>query len=151
MASDEMDTIGYAISFRLGAETLVKHSSKDAGCADIRDIIPFYALTGFSIENGLKAALEFKKASKGLKWSHSHDLSGLLRMCKDVGLIVAPEVNSFVDELSPHHMEHHFRYPQKAGEVDLPKAANALALVESLLNDVFQFIEGPIRLLRENG
>jgi hypothetical protein len=146
--SDEMDTIGYAISFRIGAEALAPFVTVDGSKNEKNLVLSFYLLAGFSIENGLKSVLEFSRTDRSLRWAHSHDLSKLLRICRDAGFIVAPEVATFVDTISTHHKEHHFRYPQKAGEANLPNGREALALLEYLLSDAFQFIRGPVRLLR---
>jgi hypothetical protein len=72
-ASDEVDTIAYAVSFLKGAERLA--DTEWDGNHPL--VVPFYALVGFALENGLKAALEHRAVDRSLKWLHSHDLQGL--------------------------------------------------------------------------
>jgi hypothetical protein len=146
--SNEMDTIAWAVATRLGAEALaLADPDKRSEDGHIRHLLPFFLLVGFAIENGLKAALEYTNLDRSTKWSNSHDLSRLMRLCRDRGFILAPHVASFVDDISMHHQEHHFRYPQKAGEANLPSAETALVLLEALLSDAFNFIRGPVELL----
>jgi hypothetical protein len=147
--SNEMDTIAWAVSTRLGAEALaLADQDKRPEEGRIRHLLPFFLLVGLAIENGLKAALEYTKLDDSSpKWTNSHDLSRLMRHCRDRGFILAPEVAQFVDDISMHHKEHHFRYPQKADEANLPSAETVLVLLETLLSDAFNFIRGPVELL----
>ena len=53
--SDEIDTIAYAVSFMEAAKLLADTEWEDNHPL----IVPFYMLIGFSLENALKAVLEF--------------------------------------------------------------------------------------------
>ena len=53
--SDEMDTIAYAVSFMEASKKLAETEWEDNHPL----IVPFYLLIGFSLENALKAVLEF--------------------------------------------------------------------------------------------
>jgi hypothetical protein len=100
--SDEMDTIGYAISFRIGAEALAPSVTVDGSKNEKNLVLSFYLLVGFSVENALKSVLAFTRTDQSLRWAHSHNLSKMLRMCRDARFIVAPEVATFVDTIASH-------------------------------------------------
>jgi hypothetical protein len=82
--SDEMDTIAYAVSFLEAAKRLAEAEWEDNHPL----IVPFYMLIGFSLENALKAVLEFNGSNTTTKWSHSHDLQKLRLLAEhhDFGL-----------------------------------------------------------------
>src|SRR5258705_10885678 len=82
-------------------------------------VVPFYALVGFALENGLKAALEHRAVDRSLNWFHSHDLQKLRDLARQEGLYLLPKLDALIDDLAVHHKEHHFRYPQKARSADL--------------------------------
>jgi hypothetical protein len=140
--SDEIDTIAYAVAFLEGAKRL----AGDAWDEKLPLVIPFYALIGFSVENGLKAALEHRGVDRSIHWFHSHDLTRLRGLAWDQGLRFLPNINEFIDNLSPQHKEHHFRYPQNARSADLLKADTALILTDAMLRMVFDFIDGHARV-----
>jgi hypothetical protein len=77
-------------------------------------IVPFYLLIGFSLENALKAVLEFNASNKSTNCFHSHDLRKLREIAATHGFRLGPDLREFIDHLSPLHKDHHFRYPQKA-------------------------------------
>ena len=67
--SDEIDTVAYAVSFMKAAKRLAE--GKEEWEDNHSLIVPFYMLIGFSLENALKAVLEFNGSDPGTKWSHS--------------------------------------------------------------------------------
>jgi hypothetical protein len=71
--SDEIDTMAYAVSFLAAAERLAEADWTD----NHPRVVPFYALVGFALENGLKAVLEYRAVDRSLNWFHSHDLQKL--------------------------------------------------------------------------
>jgi hypothetical protein len=141
--SDEIDTIAYAVSF-YGAAGMI--SSGDEWEDNAPMIVPFYMLIGFSLENGLKAVLEHRAVSRSENWSHSHDLIYLRRLAEEQGFALSVELIDFVDHLSPLHKQHQFRYPQKAETAQLFKPKPALEFTDSLLQQAFHFIGGPMRM-----
>lgn len=142
--SDEMDTIAYAVSFMQAATVLSKSDDKWGDNHAL--IVPFYMLIGFALENGLKAVLEFKSVDRSLKWFHSHDLAQLLDLAKKQGLVLPKKHEDFALHLSQAHVEHHFRYPQKADVAFLLKPPTAVVLTEEIMTKVFLFIGGPQRV-----
>jgi hypothetical protein len=109
-------------------------------------IVPFYMLIGFSLENALKAVLEFNGSDSGTKWSHSHDLQKLRLLAEHHDFILSDDLREFVDHLSPLHKDHHFRYPQKAETAHLLKPIAATELTERLLVEAFLAIDGAKRM-----
>lgn len=140
--SDEIDTIAYAVSF-LDAARLVGGDGRFRDNAPM--VVPFYMLIGFSLENGLKAALEYSE-SLNRKWSHSHDLTYLRKLAEDQSLKFRAEAAEFIDCLSPLHQEHHFRYPQKAAIAELHQPGYAIEMTNGILSLIFMFVEGPSRI-----
>jgi hypothetical protein len=58
-----------------GSDAPVGSGPQQASPAAARlGVVPFYALVGFALENGLKAALEHRAVDRSLNWFHSHDL-----------------------------------------------------------------------------
>jgi hypothetical protein len=98
------------------------------------------------LENGLKAALEHRAVDRSLKWFHSHDLQMLRDLTRKEGLFLLPNADALIDELSIHHKEHHFRYPQKARRSELTKPSTAVILTDAILRMVFDFIDGHARV-----
>jgi hypothetical protein len=142
--SNEIDTVAYAVNLWSAATVLSKiiPNGKHHPLS-----IAFFLLIGFSIENALKAVIEYKKPVIAGGWSRSHDLTRLRQITEDQGFIIAnASVVRFIDALSPLHREHQFRYPQKAGIANLIGAQSAAQLVDELLNDVFEFVDSPDRL-----
>jgi HEPN domain-containing protein len=70
-----------------------------AGVAD--SILGFHAQQ--AVEKSLKAVL----ASRGIEFPYTHDLDGLLELCRTRGLDVPPELDG-VDRLAPYGV--HMRY-----------------------------------------
>jgi hypothetical protein len=141
--SDEIDTIAYAVSFLEAAKVLAPQTMGDNHTL----IVPFYALIGFSLENGLKALLEHGKVEPRTKWFHSHDLSALRNLVEEeLGIELREGSAQFIDHLSTPHLEHHFRYPQKADRVELNKPPAAVDLTERILISIFLQIDGPARI-----
>ena len=91
--SDEMDTIAYAASFLGAAERLAETEWTDNHTL----IVPFYMLIGFSLENGLKAVLEFSGTDRSLNWFHSHDLTKLRQLAEGKGLTLDQDQAMFID------------------------------------------------------
>lgn len=108
--------------------------------------MPFYALIGFALENGLNAALEHHAVDRSLKWFQSHDLQMLRDLAKQESLCFKPNANALIDDLAVHHKEHHFRYPQKARSAELMKPASVVILADAVLRTAFDFIDGQSRL-----
>ena len=140
--SDETDTIAYAVSFLQAARRLSGPQWEDNHPL----VVPFYMLIGFSVENGLKAVLEFRKTDNSLRWSKSHDLTHLRQLCADRYFFLDFAQVDFVDELSPMHFEHHFRYPQKAGVATLPQPGVAIHFTNAILRSAYRLIGGNSRL-----
>jgi hypothetical protein len=142
-ASDEIDTMAYAVSFQQAAELI----SKSTNWTDNHGlIVPFFALIGFSLENGLKAVLEHRKVDHSLKWFHSHDLLKLRDLVRNEGLWFLPGMDALIDAMAAHHLEHHFRYPQKARSVELAMPPEVAFLTEAILRMAFDFIDGHSRI-----
>jgi hypothetical protein len=141
-ASDEVDTMAYAVSFLQAAERLADTEWE----GNHAFVVPFYALIGFALENGLKAALEHRAVDRSLKWSHSHDLQKLRDLTRKEGLYLVPNADALIDSLAVHHKEHHFRYPQKARQVELTKPSTVVILTDAVLRMVFDFIDGHARI-----
>lgn len=102
--SDEIDTMAYAVSFLQAAEVISKTDWSDNHPL----VVPFFALIGFSIENGLKAVLEHRKVDRSLNWFHSHDLQKLRDLARQEGLWILPNIDALIDDLIVPHREHHF-------------------------------------------
>jgi hypothetical protein len=129
--SDEIDTVAYAVSFMKAAKCLAGGEEEWEDNHSL--IVPFYMLIGFSLENALKAVLEFNGSDPGTKWSHSHDLQKLRLLAEHHDFVLSDDLREFVDHLSPLHKDHHFRYPQKAEAAHLLKPIAATELTESYL------------------
>jgi len=140
--SDEIDTIAYAVSFMEASKRLADTEWEDNHPL----IVPFYLLIGFSLENALKAVLEFNASNKSTNWSHSHDLRKLREIAETHDFRLNSDLREFVDHLSPLHKDHHFRYPQKAQIAHLLKPPSAVLLTEQLLTEAFLAIDGARRI-----
>jgi hypothetical protein len=141
--SDEIDTIAYSVSYLQAAKILAERGIEDNGSL----IVPFYALIGFSLENGLKAVLEFLKVEPRSDWFYSHDLTALRKCVEAKAEVEFSDVAAeFIDHLSTPHREHHFRYPQKATQMALNKPPAAIEMTERLLISIFEAINGPSRV-----
>jgi HEPN domain-containing protein len=97
------------------------------GVAD--SILGFHAQQ--AVEKSLKAAL----ASQGIEFPYTHDLDGLLELCRTNGLDVPQELDG-VDRLAPYGV--HMRYGTSRGapldrEQALRWAASATAWAQSLI------------------
>jgi hypothetical protein len=110
--SDETDTVAYAVSFMKAAKRLAEGEEEWEDNHSL--IVPIYMLIGFSLENALKAVLEFNGSDPGTKWPHSHDLQKLRLLAEHHDFVLSDDLREFVDHLSPLQKDHHFRYPQKA-------------------------------------
>jgi hypothetical protein len=142
--SDEIDTVAYAVSFMKAAKCLAGGEEEWEDNHSL--IVPFYMLIGFSLENALKAVLEFNGSDPGTKWSHSHDLQKLRLLAEHHDFVLSDDLREFVDHLSPLHKDHHFRYPQKAETAHLLKPIAATELTERLLVGAFLAIDGAKRM-----
>src|SRR5260370_21512101 len=138
--SDEIDTVAYAVSLMKAAKRLAEGEEEWEDNHSL--IVPFYMLIGFSLENALKAVLEFNGSDPGTKWSHSHDLQKLRVFAEGQDFVLSEDLREFVDHLSPLHKDHHFRYPQKAETAHLLKPIAATELTERLLVGAFLAIDG---------
>ena len=114
--SDEIDTIAYAVSFLRAATKLSDLRWEDNHPL----VIPFYMLIVFSIENGFKANL----SSSGMQNVH---WDGRTRMiwpcsgnCARIEWRFLTNRNRISREAFAGCIKYtHFRYPQKAGVVEL--------------------------------
>lgn len=140
--SDEIDTMAYAVSFLQAAEVISKSDWSDNHPL----VVPFFALIGFSIENGLKAVLEHRKVDRSLNWFHSHDLQKLRDLARQEGLWILPNVDALIDDLNVPHSEHHFRYPQKARTAELLNPQTVVILTDAMLRMAFDFIGAHARI-----
>jgi hypothetical protein len=141
--SDEIDTVAYAVSYLEAAKVLATQKMDDNHSL----IVPFYGLIGFSLENGLKALLEHGKVEPRNKWFHSHDLSALRNLAEEkLGFEFQEARAQFIDHLSKPHLEHHFRYPQKADRIDLNRPPAAVELTERIMIAIFLRIDGRARI-----
>jgi hypothetical protein len=131
-----IDKLAYAVALLDGAKRI--HSSEPG--ADISRIgIPFYLLIGFSIENGLKALLQFQgQHQRALQ--RSHDLADLLAKTDGLRERLWPGTVKDVEHLSCYHKEYWFRYPERAATADVFKAQSACMLVDHLLAQVAHMI-----------
>jgi len=102
--SDEIDTVAYAVSFMKAAKRLAEGEEEWEDNHSL--IVPFYMLIGFSLENALKAVLEFNGSDPGTKWSHSHDLQKLRLLAEHHDFVLSDDLREFVDHLSPLHKDH---------------------------------------------
>lgn len=123
-----IEKLSWAVGLMRGAERIVV-ADRNTPINEIA--LPFYLLIGFSIENALKAYLQFRSAMGGL--NRSHDLNKLLDASLDAGLNLPDEIAYFIRELRDSHADFTFRYPEKAGWVSLFKAEPALRLTNNLL------------------
>jgi hypothetical protein len=133
--SDEIDTVAYAVSFMEAAKRLAETEEEWEDNHSL--IVPFYMLIGFSLENALKAILEFNGSDPETKWSRSHDLQKLRLLAEHHDFVLSDDLREFVDHLSPLHKDHHFRYPQKAETAHLLNPIAATKLAERLLVERF--------------
>lgn len=140
--SDETHTIAYAVSFLIAARRLSGPEWENNHPL----VVPFYMLIGFSIENGLKAVLEYHQEDRRQKWANSHDLTHLRVLCAERCLFLDPAQIDFIDGLSPMHLEHHFRYPQKAGVAMLLQPGIVCWMTNMILRTAFRKIGGTARL-----
>ncbi|MCA6109611.1 hypothetical protein [Bradyrhizobium cenepequi] len=130
-----IDKLAYAVALLDGARRI--HSS--APREDISRIgIPFYLLIGFSIENGLKALLQFQ--GRQFERKRTHDLAYLLAMTDGLRERLWPGTVEDVEHLSRYHKEFWFRYPERAGTADVYKAETACMMVNHLLAEVAHII-----------
>jgi hypothetical protein len=81
-----IDRLAYARSLLDGAGRIA-FTAKDEPISTIG--IPFYLLIGFSIENSLKAFLDYKKYPHG-SWLRSHDLADLTDRSLENDLRLSP-------------------------------------------------------------
>ena len=109
--SAAIGTMAYAVSFLQAAECLANTDWTD----NYPLVVPFYALDGFALENGLKAALEHRAVDRSLNWFHSHDLQKLRDLARHEGLYLVPDADALIDDLAIHHKEHHFATRKKRG------------------------------------
>jgi hypothetical protein len=101
--------------------------------------IPFYLLIGFSIENGLKALLQFQGQHQR-ELQRSHDLTDLLSKADGLRERLWPGAAKDVEHLSRYHKEFWFRYPERAALADVYKAETACMLVNHLLVEIAHLI-----------
>jgi hypothetical protein len=62
------------------------------------------------------------------------------------GVSFHPDVDALIDQMALAHLEHHFRYPQKAATVTLLKPPTVVVILNDMLETVFFSIDGHIRI-----
>jgi hypothetical protein len=134
-----IDRLAYARSLLDGAGRIA-FTAKDEPISTIG--IPFYLLIGFSIENSLKAFLDYKKYPHG-SWLRSHDLADLTDRSLENDLQLQDQIVKFVKNVSRYHKEFWFRYPEKAGVADVNISPEALYATEMLFRSVFDSTDAP--------
>ncbi|MGY3347105.1 MULTISPECIES: hypothetical protein [unclassified Bradyrhizobium] len=135
-AEFHIDKLAYAVALLDGPKRI--HSS--APGEDISRIgIPFYLLIGFSIENGLKALLQFQGQHQPAL-QRSHDLADLLAKADGLRERLCPGAAKDAEHLSRYHKEYWFRYPERATTADVYKAESACMMVGHLLVEVAHLI-----------
>ena len=70
----------------------------------------------------------------------------LRQLAEGEGLTLDQDQIRFIDELSPMHKQHHFRYPQKAAIAVLMKPPSAVIMTDMILRSAFLLFGGPFRL-----
>jgi hypothetical protein len=130
-----VDKLAWAIGLLDGARRLASTAQTTSEIG-----MSFFLLLGFSVENALKAHLEKKGEPPG-KWERSHDLTDLFDKASARGLAPIDGVEAFVRALSPYHKDFVFRYPEKAGTVDLFKPASSIDATNELCAAVFQHLD----------
>jgi hypothetical protein len=136
--STEIDTIAYAVSYSEAAGLVARSTDWENNQGMI---VPFFGLIGFALENGLKAVLEYRSVDRSLKWFHSHDLNQLRDLTRKEGLWLLPNMDALIEHLAPYHVEHHFRYPQKARTAELAMPPTVVAVTDGTLRMIFDFID----------
>ena len=134
-----IDRLAYARSLLDGAGRIA-FTAKDEPISTIG--IPVYLLIGFSIENSLKAFLDYKKYPHG-SWLRSHDLADLTDRSLKNDLQLQDQIVKFIKNVSRYHKEFWFRYPEKAGVADVNSSPEALYATEILFRSVFDSTDAP--------
>jgi hypothetical protein len=130
--ADPEDRLGYAVALLRGAEVIAA-SGHDEGK---RFVHPFFLLVCFSLENGLKAYLQYRGVDKSEKIDRpplAHNLNHLLELAVAAGLALPDGATELIDSLSDSHLNHLFRYPKKAGTVELFSDAFAYVWTDEAL------------------
>ncbi|MBR0860921.1 hypothetical protein ACVIWV_006026 [Bradyrhizobium diazoefficiens] len=133
MTTLHIEKLAWAVGLMDGAKRII---AADPSTATIQQIgLSLYLLIGFSIENALKSVIEENGQLSG-KLKHSHNLKDLLVKVTECGLSLTPEIDEFIRDMSPYHVEFSFRYPEKAGWVTLYKPEPAVRMLEEFLTIV---------------
>lgn len=103
-------------------------------------LAPIFTLLGFSIENGLKTLLQYRRHEPLKMWKHSHDLRSLRLLSADYGLNLSGSASGIIDALSPYHASHMFRYPKRMPG-NFPSLNKISAACDELLRSVGRLIE----------
>lgn len=131
--SDHVDTLAYAVALFDGAQRIAASARNEP----IEKIgIPFHLLVGFSIENGLKALLQYQLCPYPKQWRRSHDLTDLLSRTKQLEARLWPDAADSIRHPSRYHKEHWFRYPERAETANVYTTQTTLILVDQLLRQV---------------
>ncbi|MCA1457034.1 hypothetical protein I6F35_28085 [Bradyrhizobium sp. BRP22] len=132
-----IDKLAYAVALLDGAQRL----DRSARGQDVSRIgIPFFLLIGFSIENGLKALLQFQGRQPRRDWHTSHDLADLLAKTDGLRKHLWPGAAESIEHLSRYHKEFWFRYPERAATADVYTAESTCMLVNHLLTEISRLI-----------
>lgn len=130
---DSEDRLAYAVSLMQGAAAIAATAHGQTGR---RHILPFFLLICFALENGLKAYLEYRGVDKQQKIDRpplAHDLNRLCKLATTAGLNLHANSIKLIDSLRDSHLEHHFRYPKKAGTVEVYSDEFAYVWTEQML------------------
>jgi hypothetical protein len=104
-----------------------------------RNVLAFYLLIGFALENGLKAYLQHCGVDKKEKIDRpplAHDLNRLRALAEGAGLALPNDSIKLIESLAESHLNHHFRYPKNAGIVELFSEPFAYVWTENALATV---------------
>jgi hypothetical protein len=129
------DRLAYAISLLRGAAAVGAAGHPPAP----RLVQPFFLLICFSLENGLKAYLQHHGVhlkEKIDRYPLAHDLIRLKDLAVASGLSLPVDSSKLIDSLSDYHLTHQFRYPDKAGTVEIFSDAYAYSWTEDALASV---------------
>jgi HEPN domain-containing protein len=78
------------------------------------------SILGFHVQQAVEKSLKAVLASRGIEFPYTHDLDGLLELCRTRGLDVPPELDG-VDRLAPYGV--HMRYgTSRAAALDREQA-----------------------------
>jgi hypothetical protein len=121
------DYLAYAVSLYRAAESLAVADKQV-------EVIPFYLLVGFAIENGLKAYLFHKgHDAEELRRKYGHKLLTMMIQSRDEGLGIGKDMENLIIAMDKPHRRFLFRYPSIPNLVELFKPEYTLFLTNKFL------------------